>query len=273
VKKPIFIWIILSSMPGNKERNAEFRIVVGKFKVFAKDLMKFKKRDFQVKTPTAVIGVRGTVYMVWVVDGNITQVVCFEGMLEVANQFDFTDATAVKFGGTAASSFTVDSPTQITAVVGSGSTGKVSVTTPSSTITSTYDFTFYNSPSTLLFSPTAGETGTSVTITGTNFTGATAVKFGGTAASSFTVDSPTQITAVVGSGSTGKVSVTTPSSTITSTYDFTFYNSPSTLSFSPTAGETGTSVTITGTKQYVNLTNGFSTDVIKNLGPSATRSS
>ncbi|HKI50209.1 MAG TPA: FecR family protein, partial [Desulfobacteria bacterium] len=71
-----------------QERNAEFRVVVGKFKVFAKDLMKFKKRDFQVKTPTAVIGVRGTVYMVWVVDGNITQVVCFQGMLEVANQFD-----------------------------------------------------------------------------------------------------------------------------------------------------------------------------------------
>ncbi len=29
-----------------------------------------------------------TVYMVWVVDGNITQVICFEGMLEVSNQFD-----------------------------------------------------------------------------------------------------------------------------------------------------------------------------------------
>ena len=34
-----------------QERNAEFRVVVGKFKVFAKDLMKFKKRAFQVKTP------------------------------------------------------------------------------------------------------------------------------------------------------------------------------------------------------------------------------
>ena len=49
--------------------------MVGKFKVFAKDLMKFKERGFQVKTPTAVIGVRGTVYMVWVVDQTITKVV------------------------------------------------------------------------------------------------------------------------------------------------------------------------------------------------------
>jgi hypothetical protein len=186
--------------PKKQERNAEFRVTIGKFKVFAKDLMKFKKKDFQVKTPTAVIGVRGTVYMVWVVDGNITQVICFQGMLEVANQFAFTGATAVNFGGTAASSFTVDSPNQITAVVGSGSTGKVTVTTPSGTVTSTYDFTFYNSPSTPSFSPTAGGTGTSVTITGDNFTDATAVNFGGTAASSFTVDSPNQITAVVGRG-------------------------------------------------------------------------
>jgi len=29
-----------------------------------------------------------TVYMVWVVDQNITKVVCFEGMVDVANQFD-----------------------------------------------------------------------------------------------------------------------------------------------------------------------------------------
>jgi len=32
--------------------------------------------------------VHATVYMVWVIGGNITQVICFEGMLEVANQFD-----------------------------------------------------------------------------------------------------------------------------------------------------------------------------------------
>ena len=135
---------------------------------------------------------------------------------------NFTDATAVGFGGTAASSFTVNSSTQITAIVGSGSTGKVTVTTPDGTATSTSDFTFYSSPTTPSFSPAAGGTDTSVTITGTNFTGATAVGFGGTTASSFTVNSSTQITAIVGSGSTGKVTVTTPGGTATSTSDFTY---------------------------------------------------
>ncbi|MGB4971534.1 MAG: choice-of-anchor D domain-containing protein, partial [Cyclobacteriaceae bacterium] len=63
------------------------------------------------------------------------------------------------------------------------------------------------------FNPTSGTTGTSITITGTNFTGTTAVSFGGTPAGSFTVDSPTSITAVVASGSSGDVSVTTPGGT------------------------------------------------------------
>jgi hypothetical protein len=53
--------------------------------------------------------------------------------------------------------------------------------------------------------PTSG--GTSVTITGTNFSGATAVRFGSNAAGSFTVDSATQITATSPAG-VGTVDVT-----------------------------------------------------------------
>ena len=79
------------------------------------------------------------------------------------------------------------------------------------------------SPSTITsFTPTSGGTGTSVTITGTDFTGATAVKFGVTAASSFTVNSSTQITAVVAGGSTGTITVTTPGNTATSSGSFTY---------------------------------------------------
>jgi len=76
-------------------------------------------------------------------------------------------------------------------------------------------------PTITSFTPTSGGTGTSVIITGTHFTG-TEVKFGGTDAASFTVDSDTQITATVGSGSTGKVTVTTPGGTATSSTDFTY---------------------------------------------------
>lgn len=47
------------------------------------------------------------------------------------------------------------------------------------------------------FSPSSGAAGTTVTIAGTGFTGATAVRFNGVDASSFTVVSDTQLTAVV----------------------------------------------------------------------------
>ena len=63
------------------------------------------------------------------------------------------------------------------------------------------------------FTPTTAGNGSTVTLTGTNFTDATAVSFGGTAATSFIINSATQITAVVGSGSSGSVSVTTPGGT------------------------------------------------------------
>ncbi|WP_421928847.1 putative Ig domain-containing protein [Neoaquamicrobium sediminum] len=70
--------------------------------------------------------------------------------------------------------------------------------------------------------PEAG--GTSVTITGTNFTGATAVTFGGTAAASFTVNSSTTISAVTPAGTAGAVdvAVTTPGGTNTETGGFTY---------------------------------------------------
>ncbi len=83
--------------------------------------------------------------------------------------------------------------------------------------------------------PTAG--GTSVTLTGTNFTGATSVTFGGTAASSFTVNGATQITATAPAHAAGAVdiAVTTSAGTSgnTASDDFTYIAvtiSPSSLS-------------------------------------------
>jgi kumamolisin len=72
--------------------------------------------------------------------------------------------------------------------------------------------------------PTAG--GTSVTITGANLTGATAVAFGAVAATSFTVNSNTSITAISPTQSAGtvNVTVTTPAgaSAISATDKFTY---------------------------------------------------
>jgi hypothetical protein len=71
------------------------------------------------------------------------------------------------------------------------------------------------------FSPSSGGVGSSVSITGTNFTGATSVKFNGQSAS-FSVGSSTSISATVPNcSSTGTISVTTPSGTATSSSSFT----------------------------------------------------
>lgn len=96
------------------------------------------------------------------------------------------------------------------------------------------------------FTPLVGYTGMIDSIYGTNFTTATAVKFGGTPAVSFTVVSPSLITAVVGSGSTGNVSVTTSLGTATAP-NFTYITRLKITSFSPSTGVQGTPVTINGT--------------------------
>jgi len=50
--------------PKGEKRSASFKMDIGKVRVFAKDLMKFKKQDFEIRTPTAVVGVRGTLFLV-----------------------------------------------------------------------------------------------------------------------------------------------------------------------------------------------------------------
>jgi len=158
---------------------------------------------------------------------------------------NFTGATAVSFGGTPAGFFNVVSATTITAVVGNGSSGSVSVTTPNGTA-SKAGFIFIPAPVITSFTPVSGGTGTIVTITGTNFSGASAVSFGGTSAASYTVVNATTITAVVSSGTTGSVNVTTPGGTA-SLAGFTFVPAPTITSFTPTSGGAGTTITINGT--------------------------
>ncbi|MEH3114781.1 MBG domain-containing protein [Pedobacter terrae] len=170
---------------------------------------------------------------------------------------NFSGTTAVTFGATAATGFTVNSATQITATAPAG-TGTVDVritTTGGTSATSASDqFTYIAAPTVTALSPTSGPTsgGTSVNITGTNFSGATAVTFGATAATGFTVNSATQITATAPAG-TGTVDVritTTGGTSATSANDqFTYIAAPTVTALSPTSGPTGggTSVTITGT--------------------------
>ena len=125
---------------------------------------------------------------------------------------NLSGATAVKFGSKPANSFNVVSSTQITAVAPSGSgTVDVTVTAPGgTTATSAASKYSYGAPTVTGLTPTSGPAigGTSVTITGTGFTGVSAVKFGAKAATSFVVNSPTSITAISPTAVVGTVDVT-----------------------------------------------------------------
>ena len=135
---------------------------------------------------------------------------------------NFTGATSVTFNNVAATTFTVNSATQITATVpATATTGPIRVTTPGGTGSSLTNFTIA-APTITSFAPTFGPVGTSVVITGTNLTGATAVTFNNVAATTFTVNSATQITATVpATATTGPIKVTTPGGSVTSTTNFT----------------------------------------------------
>jgi mono/diheme cytochrome c family protein len=96
--------------------------------------------------------------------------------------------------------------------------------TPTATPTPTPTATPAATPTLSTFTPILGNNPATVTITGTNFTGATAVKFGGVTAT-FTVNSNTQITATVPTaGVTGVIQVTTAGGSVSSSATFTVPN-------------------------------------------------
>ena len=94
--------------------------------------------------------------------------------------------------------------------------------------TQSFTLTVNQAPAITKVSPARGTTGgdTRVVITGSRFTGATGVSFGTAAATTFTVDSGTQVTATSPPGTgTVDITVTTPAGTSAATAadQFTYY--------------------------------------------------
>ena len=88
--------------------------------------------------------------------------------------------------------------------------------------------------------------GATVTITGSNFTGATSVTFNGISATSFTVDNDSQISAILSAtATTGFISVVTPLGTASSTGIFT-------VDYLPTATAGGTQTICSNATATVN---------------------
>ena len=185
---------------------------------------------------------------------SISPSIGFNGTSVTITGTNFLGATAVKFGGIAATSFTVDSDTQITAIAPADS-GKVSVTvtTPSGIATAPVLFTYSTAlPTTTSITPPGGFSGNTVTITGTNFFLGATVKFGAYTATGVVVNSAASITATVPAGPAGgsvvAVIVSTGNGPSPSGVQFTYSALPNVISVSPVGGVNtgGTTVTITG---------------------------
>jgi photosystem II stability/assembly factor-like uncharacterized protein len=108
--------------------------------------------------------------------------------------------------------------------------------------------------------PTSGSTGTFVTIKGSRFSNISGVLFGGTPAASYTIVSDTVVTAIVGAGATGRLTLK-QSYGLIAAGDFTYHAPPVAAApvignVSPSAGMIGSTVTIAGS--------GFSTTASQN---------
>jgi IPT/TIG domain len=168
-----------------------------------------------------------------------------------------TGATNVNFGGIGAS-FSVNNDGSITATAPAGAVGTVDVTVTTSGETSATSFadlyTYVVRPAVFGVSPNAGPStgGTTVSISGSGFSTASQVTFGGVAAGFF-INNDASITATAPAHAAGTfdVTVTSPGGTsATSAVDLYTYDArPTVTSVSPTAGPTtgGNTVTINGT--------------------------
>lgn len=170
---------------------------------------------------------------------------------------NFTTGSSVLFGGAAASSVVVQSDSQITATAPAGAAGAVDVTVTNPGGTSVANandrFTRVAAPTVSAVNPNYGAPSsiTSVVLTGSNFTGATAVLFGNVPAMSFSVVSDTRINASSPGGPVGDVDITVTTLGGTSAQSsadlFSYLRAPVLLSASATTGKSGDVITLSGT--------------------------
>ena len=164
----------------------------------------------------------------------------------------FTGATAVSFNGTSATFSVVNDTTITTSVPAGATTGPLTVSTPGGPAVSATDFAVIVTPVPSSFLPTSGAVGSTVTISGTGFTGTTAVGFNGTSAT-FSVVNDTSISATVPTGATsGSISVTNPAGTGTTVGTFTVTSGGGSITFQDV--RTGTSVSSSTVSTSTNVT-------------------
>ncbi|MDP2273398.1 MAG: IPT/TIG domain-containing protein [Archangium sp.] len=168
----------------------------------------------------------------------------------------FTADTQVLFGTLSSPLITFVSATQLKAVAPRGLLADVVdlvVYNKNGVSTQRRGYTYQPEVRITGISPVTGAIagGTVVTLTGTGFAGATAVRFGATDGTSVTVVSPTQVTAVTPAAAVGAVDVTitAPAGTWTSRKAFTYFDPAgpfAVLGLSPRLIRAGDTVQLTG---------------------------
>lgn len=145
------------------------------------------------------------------------------GSLITVNGTNFTGATTLTIASTnntrVAVAFSLVASNQLTITIPTNAvTGPLVLTTPGGVIYSATALGVV--PRVDSFAPTLGPVGTSVVLQGQNFANANAVRFNGVA-TTFTLDSPTQITATVPAGATtGTIQITSADGGTASTDSF-----------------------------------------------------
>lgn len=185
----------------------------------------------------------------------------FGGTVVTINGSGFTGANTVLFGSKPATSFTVDSDTQITAVAPpqpAGLTVMFDIATPIAVMPHPIGYFTYVAPPELRptvtsMSPSGGPTfwGVSAVLTGTNLGSTTEVRFGtgpGSVAAPFTVDSSTRVSVQVPSGSVGWTPVVLSTVYGTAETQYRYYPQPTITDVYPGEGSIfgGTPVTLKG---------------------------
>lgn len=192
------------------------------------------------------------------------------GTTVIINGANFNTVTGVFFGGVPVQSFTVDSASQIRAIVGNGASGAVTVRTSSfSSATTATQFTFIGAPTITSIQPPIVGLNQDIVITGTNFFTTTnaslgaslLVSLGNGTASSVVVNSPTQITVRFQAITSGTLTVRAQGGTVTSSQMLSVVPPPTIIGFSPSVVAQNSILTVTGANFIQNQTqvrlNGF----------------
>ncbi len=158
---------------------------------------------------------------------------------------NLASVSGVTFNGVAAIDIaSADATTIVVRVPGGATSGPVVVTTTGGTAGRAFTVL---GPTITGFAPTSGGPGRVVSLIGLGLPGATAVRFGGVAATVFSTPTSQILTAEVPAGAvSGPIQVLTPAGNVTSAQSFTLISPPTISGFTPTSGVAGTVVTVNG---------------------------